>query len=129
MPAILGLAGCLSPQAQCFAAASAGYRALWRAAQEIEADLARGYALHRTETRALAPITCHEDGVRRTCLVEQRRDVVQRRPIDREDARARLAALRAEMDRRRPEAMAAAALCGDRAAPRPGPLAPTLPGS
>lgn len=106
------LAGCLSPEAQCFAEATAEFRGPWREARTIEADLARGYALHRVEVIRLAPVTCHERGIRGTCLVEQRDWEVRAVAIDEGLHRARLAALEARMDALRPGAMAAAAPCG-----------------
>jgi hypothetical protein len=105
------LAGCLSPEARCFAEATAEYRGPWREARKIEADLARGHALHRVEVIRLAPVTCHESGIRGTCHVEQRDWEVRAVAIDVGLHRARLAALDARMDALRPAAMAAAAPC------------------
>jgi len=110
------LAGCgppvLSPEAQCFAEATAHYRGPWREARRIEAELAQGYAIERTRTTRLAPITCHEGGRLGTCLAEHRETNLRRVPIDVAWHRARLAALEARMDALRPAAMAAAAACG-----------------
>ena len=116
----MALAGCVSPQARCFAEATAEYRLAWRAARDLEADLARGFSRRPVEIVALAPVTCHDAGVRKTCLVEQRRWQTREVAIDAPAHRDRLVALRAEMDALRPAAMAAAAPCGyDGTAPAP----------
>ncbi|GGD25993.1 hypothetical protein [Sinisalibacter lacisalsi] len=119
------LAGCggLSPEARCFAEATAEYRGPWREARRIEADLVRGHALHRVEVIRLAPVDCHEGGQRNTCLVERREWELRPVAIDEGLHRARLATLEARMAALRPAAMAAAAGCGygDRAEARPPP--------
>lgn len=121
------LVGCgppaLSPEAQCFAEATAHYRGPWREARRIEEELARGYAIERSRRTRLAPVTCHEGGRLGTCLAEHRETNLRRVPIDVVWHRARLAALKARMAALRPSAMAEAAACGygDGAGPRPLP--------
>jgi len=121
------LAGCgppaLSPEAQCFAEATAHYRGPWREARRIEEELARGYAIERTRRTRLAPVTCHEGGQLGTCFAEQPETHLRRVPIDVAWHRARLATLEARMAALRPAAMAAAATCnyGDWAEPRAAP--------
>jgi len=106
------LAGCLSPPARCFAEATADYRAIWRAARALEADLARGYALHRSDSQELTLSTCRAGGTAGPCLVERPR--VRETPvaIDIGDHQSRLAALQVRLEELRPAAMAAAAPCG-----------------
>lgn len=106
------LTGCLSPEAACFAEATAAYRGPWREARGIEADLARGHALRRVEVTRLETVTCRKGGERESCLVEARRTDTRAVGIDADHLRARLAALEARMDALRPAAMAAAAPCG-----------------
>jgi len=117
--AITLLAGCLSPQARCFAGATSEYRAVWRAARTVEADLARGFALHRLESETLALSTCRVAGAPETCLVERRLWSETPVAIDVVAHQAKLAELEARLAQLRPAAMAAAAPCeyGDWATP------------
>ncbi|MCB1328223.1 MAG: hypothetical protein KDK28_01590 [Maritimibacter sp.] len=118
-PRLLALAlltaGCtapLSPEAQCFAEATVDYRAAWRGAQAIRADLDRGYALHPVAYRGVDAVPCRIDGARSSCLYGTDRVAELPVAIDRADLGRRLAALEARMDRLRPTAMARAAPCG-----------------
>lgn len=63
MPVLIGvvlhIAGCaapLSPEAQCFAEATAAYRTAWRTAKATRADLDRGYALHEVDLARAAAV-------------------------------------------------------------------------
>lgn len=113
--AALALAGCapaLSPEAQCFAAATVEYRAAWRAAEALRADLARGYALHPVALPVTRAVSCSWQGTREICLHTGREEVALPVAADRAALEARLAAAEARMDTLRPAAMAAAAPCG-----------------
>ena len=112
---VLHLSGCaetLSQQAQCFADATASYRAAWRTAQAIRADLDRGYALHHEEVRIAQAVPCRVDGLRSSCLHDGRQTLALPVAIDRVVLANRLATLEAKMDVLRPAAMQAAAPCG-----------------
>lgn len=111
----LVVAGCgaaLSPEAQCFADATIEYRAAWRGAEQIRADLARGYALHKLDVVEPVAVPCQVAGARDTCFGT--RNVKRAIPvaIDRGWLIERLTALEAKKDALRPAAMAAAAPCG-----------------
>lgn len=108
-------AGCgapLAPEAQCFADATIAYRAAWRGAETLRADLARGYALHSREIKVAQAVPCRVAGARSTCLANGRETLTFPVAIDRANHTARLAALEAKMNALRPTAMAAAAPCG-----------------
>ncbi len=71
---VLGLASCATPQQRCIAGASADVRTLKSQIETAEANIARGYALHRqsipiTNTRVCydakkRPYTCHRTAYR-----------------------------------------------------------------
>lgn len=107
-----GCAAPLSPEAQCFAEATVEYRAAWRGAQAIRADLDRGYALHPVELRGVEAVPCRLDGARSSCLYGTDRVAELPVAIDRADLDRRLATLEARMDRLRPAAVARASPCG-----------------
>lgn len=102
----------LTPEAQCFADATVAYRAAWRGAAAIRADLARGYALHVQEIKVAEAVPCRVGGARSTCLGNGRRRLTTPIAIDRADLEARLAHLDAKMAALRPAARRAAAPCG-----------------
>lgn len=109
------LAGCgaaLPPDAQCFAEATIEYRAAWRGAEQIRADLARGYALYKQPVVEPVSVPCRVAGARDSCFGT--RKVWRATPvaIDRAWQLERLAELEARMEALRPAAMAAAAPCG-----------------
>ncbi|RME18265.1 MAG: hypothetical protein D6801_01725 [Alphaproteobacteria bacterium] len=108
----------LSPEAQCFADATIDYRAAWRGVQQIDADLARGYGLRRSEAQGVEAVPCREGGRRAMCLANTRKAVLVPVPIDAETLRARRVHLKAKMEALRPQAMAAAAPCGFQPSPR-----------
>lgn len=111
----LHVTGCASPlsrEAQCFADATVAYRAAWREAGTVRADLQRGYALHEERVRLPRAVPCRVDGVRGTCLAEDQETLAFPVAIDRAALAARLAVLEAEMAALKPAAMAAAAPCG-----------------
>ena len=119
VPAIVALAlpltGCaqqLSPQARCFAEATVEYRAAWRAARAIRADLDRGYALHHAEIRLAQAVPCRVKGVRSTCLDDARQTRALPVAIDRAALARRLSGVEAKLEALRPAAMDAAAPCG-----------------
>lgn len=111
----LHIAGCaapLSPEAECFAAATVDYRAAWRAAEAISADLARGHALEPVTVPRTMALPCRVDGQRDICLMATETTRAVPIAIDRVALLRRLAALEARMDRLRPPAMQRAAPCG-----------------
>ncbi|MDE9449894.1 hypothetical protein J3R80_05335 [Aliiroseovarius sp. Z3] len=71
---ILALTACATPQQRCIAGATADYRTLQAQIKTAEANIARGYALHRqsipiTNTRVCydskkKPYTCHRTAFR-----------------------------------------------------------------
>ncbi|MEZ5720234.1 MAG: hypothetical protein R3D59_00060 [Paracoccaceae bacterium] len=110
---ISGCAAPLTPEAQCFAEATVDYRAAWREAEAIRADLDRGHALERLDSRQAEALPCRaDDGARAYCLYETHSTLLLSVPIDRAALTRRLAALEEKMDRLRPPAMARAAPCG-----------------
>lgn len=109
------LAGCgaaLPPDAQCFAEATIEYRAAWRGAEQIRADLARGYALHKQRVVEPVAVPCRVAGARDSCFGTRKVWRVMPVAIDRAWHLERLADLTRRMEALRPAAMAAAAACG-----------------
>lgn len=107
-------AGCgtpLTPEVQCFADTTIGYRAAWRGAAKIRADLARGYALHRREIKLAQAVPCRMAGTRGTCLANGRETLTIPVAIDRAAFTKRLATLEATMNALRPAAIEASAPC------------------
>lgn len=117
--ACLALAACYTPQQgltpyqRCMAGPSAEYRALWRAAREAEANLARGYRLVQVEVPTMRSTICRDGAGRRDCLAPDHRPARIPLPIDRDQEQARLANLDAKLDALRPAALTAVeARCG-----------------
>jgi len=111
----LHLSGCvapMSPEAQCFAAATVDYRAAWREAEAVRADLDRGYALHHEELRLPRAVSCRVGAAWGSCIEERREVLALPVGIDLAVHSARLSDLEAEMDALRPAAMTRAAPCG-----------------
>lgn len=109
---ITGCSSPLSPEAQCFADATIAYRAAWREARAVRADLDRGYALHEETVPVVQAVACRFEGARRDCLYQGRQVVSVPVAIDRRALGDRLTVLEAEMAALKPAAMAAAAPCG-----------------
>lgn len=110
----LAFGGCtpLSPQAQCFAEATVAYRAAWREAEGIRAELARGYALHPVVYRSLRESGCGVPGTHDLCVGTVPSQVQIPVSIERAVLEERLTALEKRMETLRPAAMAVAAPCG-----------------
>ena len=102
----------LSPDAQCFAAATADYRAAWREARTLRADLDRGYALHRQIVPRPRVVSCRASGRLDSCLAISEESLALPVAIDGATHARKLAALEARMDALRPAAMKRAAPCG-----------------
>lgn len=111
---VLAAPGCspLSPEARCFADATIAYRAAWREAQAIRADLARGYAVHSEDIRTVVAVPCRVAGARSACLGNTRDRIKIPLATDRVTLTNRLAALEVRMEALRPAAMEGAARCG-----------------
>ncbi len=112
---VLHLTGCapsLTPEARCFAEATVEYRAAWREAQALRADLARGYTLVRAEVGQVQAVPCRVEGKLSTCLHEGGSPLALPIPVDRPALEKRLATLDARMAALRPAAMERAAPCG-----------------
>ncbi|SIS97280.1 hypothetical protein SAMN05421759_10861 [Roseivivax lentus] len=113
LPSCLLLAACLSPLERCVEQAN---RSLWAAEEElreIEATLARGYALETVETTVPFYTTCYDSSLDRRvpCFEDLTRTRTIRVEVDEAELRRRRDELAAQIVVLRPGAEAAAAEC------------------
>ncbi|MHA6325111.1 hypothetical protein [Roseivivax sp. CAU 1753] len=113
LPALLLLSACLSPLERCVEQAN---RSLWAAEAELaelEATLARGYALETRESTIPFFATCYDSGTqsRVPCFHDVTRTTTRQVAVDLVAVRRRADALNAQIAALRPGADAASAQC------------------
>lgn len=113
LTAFLGLAACLSPLERCVQQATESLRAAETELAELQATLARGYALEKRIVTYPVYTTCvnHGDDQIYPCFRDVARTVTKRVPVNLDVVQRRAEELRRVIPELRPAAEAGAAQC------------------
>ncbi len=109
---MLGLTACATPQQRCIAGATADYRTLQAQIKTTEANIARGYALHRQSIPIRSTRVCY-DSKRRpyTCHRTAFQQIETPVSIDIGNEKAKLASLKAKLTQAQRKAVAGTKTC------------------